>query len=138
MLMTFVRQYMSSAIYVPQIFLQLGFDSLFFARIDYQDRAKRLMGKNLEVVWQGSKSLGSTSQVRALIFVVLLPFWPFYLRIEIYFYLLITTCLMEVEKFSFCEISFLLLTICIGTCIYRSLLVYFLSIMTLLIVSRLK
>jgi alpha-mannosidase len=41
--------------------LQLGFDSLFFARIDYQDRAKRLKEKNLEVVWQGSKSLGSTS-----------------------------------------------------------------------------
>ena len=46
--------------------LQLGFDSLFFARIDYQDRAKRLKEKTLEVVWQGSLSLGSSSQVSFL------------------------------------------------------------------------
>lgn len=50
--------------YVPEFLLQLGFDSLFFARIDYQDRAKRLNEKSLEIVWQGSKSLGSSSQVR--------------------------------------------------------------------------
>lgn len=43
--------------------LQLGFDSLFFARIDYQDRAIRLRDKTLEVIWQGSKSLASSSQV---------------------------------------------------------------------------
>lgn len=48
--------------------LQIGFDSLFFARIDYQDRAKRRDEKTLEVVWQGSKSLLSTSQVRSLKF----------------------------------------------------------------------
>jgi hypothetical protein len=50
--------------YVLEFLLQLGFDSLFFARIDYQDRAKRLNEKSLEIVWQGSKSLGSSSQVR--------------------------------------------------------------------------
>lgn len=54
--------------YVPEILLQLGFDSLFFARIDYQDRARRKDEKTLEVVWQGSKSLLSTSQVRGLKF----------------------------------------------------------------------
>ncbi|KAJ6403836.1 hypothetical protein OIU84_012101 [Salix udensis] len=42
--------------------------TLFFARIDYQDRAKRLKEKNLEVVWRGSKSLGSTSQIFTGIF----------------------------------------------------------------------
>uniref|UniRef100_A0A2P2MM13 Alpha-mannosidase n=1 Tax=Rhizophora mucronata TaxID=61149 RepID=A0A2P2MM13_RHIMU len=47
---------------------ELGFDSLFFARIDYQDRAKRLKDKTLEVVWKGSKSLGSTSQIFTGIF----------------------------------------------------------------------
>ncbi|KAJ9189777.1 hypothetical protein P3X46_001031 [Hevea brasiliensis] len=47
---------------------ELGFDSLFFARIDYQDRAKRLKEKSLEVIWQGSKSLGSTSQIFTGIF----------------------------------------------------------------------
>lgn len=54
--------------------LQLGFDSLFFARIDYQDRAKRLREKTLEVIWQGSKSLGSSSQVKAHIMVLLFAF----------------------------------------------------------------
>lgn len=51
---------------MPDFLLQLGFDSLFFARIDYQDRAKRIDEKNLEVVWRGSKSLASSSQVREL------------------------------------------------------------------------
>ncbi|KAL5986035.1 hypothetical protein ACLOJK_028025 [Asimina triloba] len=41
---------------------ELGFDSLFFARIDYQDRAKRKVDKSLEVIWQGSKTFGSSSQ----------------------------------------------------------------------------
>ena len=50
---------------VSEFLLQLGFDSLFFARIDYQDRAKRLNDKSLEIVWRGSKSLASSSQVRA-------------------------------------------------------------------------
>ncbi|KAG8496550.1 hypothetical protein CXB51_007628 [Gossypium anomalum] len=44
---------------------KVGFDSLFFARIDYQDRAKRKDEKSLEVVWRGSKSLGSSSQIFA-------------------------------------------------------------------------
>lgn len=54
-------------------FLQLGFDSLFFARIDYQDRAKRLKDKTLEVIWRGSKSLGSSSQVSSLQYS-----WPYH------------------------------------------------------------
>ncbi|KAI4375413.1 hypothetical protein MLD38_013285 [Melastoma candidum] len=47
---------------------ELGFDSLFFARIDYQDRAKRLKDKTLEVIWRGSKSLGASSQIFTGIF----------------------------------------------------------------------
>ena len=43
--------------------LQLGFDSVHFARIDYQDRAKRKADKSLEVVWRGSKTFGSSAQV---------------------------------------------------------------------------
>lgn len=43
--------------------LQLGFDSIHFARIDYQDRAKRKGDKSLEVIWRGSKTFGSSSQV---------------------------------------------------------------------------
>lgn len=44
-------------------FLQVGFNSLYFARIDYQDREKRKDEKTLEVLRRGSRSLGSTSQV---------------------------------------------------------------------------
>lgn len=42
---------------------QVGFDSVHFARIDYQDRAQRKVDKSLEVVWRGSKTFGSSSQV---------------------------------------------------------------------------
>ncbi|XP_073060322.1 probable alpha-mannosidase At5g13980 [Primulina eburnea] len=44
---------------------EVGFDSLFFGRIDYQDRAKRRDDKTLEVIWHGSKSRGSSSQIFA-------------------------------------------------------------------------
>jgi len=43
--------------------LQLGFDSVHFARIDYQDRAKRKEDKTLEVIWRGSRTFGSSSEV---------------------------------------------------------------------------
>lgn len=39
---------------------------MFFARIDYQDREKRKDQKSLEVVWQGSKTFASLSQVRRI------------------------------------------------------------------------
>ncbi|KAL8472457.1 hypothetical protein ACS0TY_029611 [Phlomoides rotata] len=42
---------------------ELGFDSIHFARIDYQDRAKRKDDKSLEVIWQGSRTFGSSSQI---------------------------------------------------------------------------
>ncbi|CAN0924761.1 Alpha-mannosidase At3g26720 [Linum grandiflorum] len=57
-----------SAVQAYLLGAELGFDSLFFARIDYQDRAKRLKDKTLEVVWRGSQSLGSTSQIFTGIF----------------------------------------------------------------------
>ncbi|KAJ7971782.1 Alpha-mannosidase [Quillaja saponaria] len=57
-----------SAVQAYLLGAEIGFDSLFFARIDYQDRAKRLNEKTLEVIWQGSKSLGSSSQIFTGIF----------------------------------------------------------------------
>ena len=58
------------------LLLQLGFDSVHFARVDYQDRAKRKVDKSLEVVWRGSKTFGSFSQVRHCnCFSVLGPFF---------------------------------------------------------------
>jgi hypothetical protein len=50
--------------------LQLGFDSVHFARIDYQDRAKRKGEKSLEVIWRGSKTFGSSAQIFANTFPV--------------------------------------------------------------------
>ncbi|XP_022775428.1 alpha-mannosidase-like [Durio zibethinus] len=49
---------------------ELGFDSVHFARIDYQDRAQRKNDKSLEVIWRGSKTFGSSSQIFANAFPV--------------------------------------------------------------------
>jgi hypothetical protein len=42
---------------------QVGFDAFFFARADYQDVIKRRKERTMEVIWQGSKSLGASAQV---------------------------------------------------------------------------
>ncbi|XP_020253572.1 probable alpha-mannosidase At5g13980 isoform X2 [Asparagus officinalis] len=47
---------------------EVGFDALYFSRIDYQDREKRKDLKSLEVVWRGSKSLGSSADIFTGIF----------------------------------------------------------------------
>ncbi|XP_058107981.1 alpha-mannosidase-like isoform X3 [Magnolia sinica] len=52
-----------SAVQAYLLGAELGFDSLYFARIDYQDRAKRKVDKSLEVIWRGSKTFGSSSQI---------------------------------------------------------------------------
>ncbi|OIW09637.1 hypothetical protein TanjilG_28236 [Lupinus angustifolius] len=49
---------------------ELGFESVHFARIDYQDRAKRKGDKSLEVVWRGSRTFGSSAQIFANAFPV--------------------------------------------------------------------
>ncbi|XP_077212125.1 alpha-mannosidase At3g26720-like [Tasmannia lanceolata] len=57
-----------SAVQAYLLGAELGFDSLFFGRIDYQDIAKRKSEKSLEVVWRGSNTLGSSAQIFAGIF----------------------------------------------------------------------
>ncbi|GKV44092.1 hypothetical protein SLEP1_g51316 [Rubroshorea leprosula] len=52
-----------SAVQAYLFVAELGFDSVHFARIDYQDRAKRKADKTLEVIWRGSKTFGSSSQI---------------------------------------------------------------------------
>ncbi|KAK2974187.1 hypothetical protein RJ640_021478 [Escallonia rubra] len=54
-----------SAVQAYLLGAEVGFDSLFFARIDYQDRAKRTNERGLEVIWQASKSLGSSARIFA-------------------------------------------------------------------------
>ncbi|KAM7276612.1 hypothetical protein ACFE04_018478 [Oxalis oulophora] len=52
-----------SAVQAYLLSAEVGFDSLYFSRIDYQDRAKRINEKSLEVVWRASNSLGSSAQI---------------------------------------------------------------------------
>ncbi|XP_044502294.1 probable alpha-mannosidase At5g13980 [Mangifera indica] len=54
-----------SAVQAYLLGAEVGFDSLFFGRIDYQDRTKRKNEKSLELVWQGSKNYGSSAQIFA-------------------------------------------------------------------------
>ena len=37
---------------------QFGFDGLFFGRLDYQDKEKRLKDKTMESMWMASQNLG--------------------------------------------------------------------------------
>ncbi|XP_059293041.1 alpha-mannosidase isoform X1 [Lycium ferocissimum] len=52
-----------SAVQAYLLGAEVGFDSVHFARIDYQDRAKRTEDKALEVIWRGSRTFGSSSQI---------------------------------------------------------------------------
>ncbi|CAB3374915.1 Hypothetical predicted protein [Cloeon dipterum] len=45
------------------ILAQMGFDGLFFARLDHQDRARRIRDKEMEFVWRASESLGNASSI---------------------------------------------------------------------------
>ncbi|XP_968354.2 lysosomal alpha-mannosidase [Tribolium castaneum] len=42
---------------------QLGFDSVFFARLDYRDRINRLGTKTGDLIWRGSSNLGNSSDI---------------------------------------------------------------------------
>jgi alpha-mannosidase len=50
------------------IVIQVGFDALYFSRIDYQDREIRKGTKTLEVVWRSSKTFGSAADVSNIFF----------------------------------------------------------------------
>lgn len=44
----------------------MGFDAVFFARADFQDKAKRLQDKTMEFLWRPSfKHLGKSAQILA-------------------------------------------------------------------------
>lgn len=40
------------------LFAKMGYDGLFFARLDFQDKAKRMGDKSMEMVWKSSVNLG--------------------------------------------------------------------------------
>ena len=45
------------------LFAQMSFKGFFFARIHYADKEKRTKEQRIELIWQGSKSLGKSSEI---------------------------------------------------------------------------
>ncbi|XP_071107458.1 lysosomal alpha-mannosidase-like [Haliotis cracherodii] len=46
------------------LFAQMGYDALYFGRIDYQDKTTRLNEKTMEMIWKGSpENIGVTSDL---------------------------------------------------------------------------
>ena len=43
------------------LFAEMGMDGLFFGRLDYADKDKRLKDKTMEMMWEASSSLGKSS-----------------------------------------------------------------------------
>nr|AYV99640.1 venom polypeptide [Dolopus genitalis] len=48
---------------MASLLAQMGYDGLFFARLDYQNKGKRLREKTAEMIWHASESLGETSDI---------------------------------------------------------------------------
>ncbi|KAF5279394.1 hypothetical protein FQA39_LY05504 [Lamprigera yunnana] len=46
---------------MASIFTQMGYDGLFFARLDWRDKSERLLTKTGEMLWRGSANLGNDS-----------------------------------------------------------------------------
>lgn len=42
---------------------QMGYDGLFFGRLDYQDKIKRIQDQKMEMLWRGSQSLGEDANL---------------------------------------------------------------------------
>ncbi|XP_010679912.3 alpha-mannosidase isoform X2 [Beta vulgaris subsp. vulgaris] len=59
-----------SAVQAYLLGAELGFNSVHFARIDYQDRLARKGHKSLETIWRGSKTFGCSSQIFSNVFPV--------------------------------------------------------------------
>ncbi len=45
------------------LFAAMGFDALFFAREDYQEKSHRIATKTLEHMWQASEDLGTAGDL---------------------------------------------------------------------------
>lgn len=43
---------------MASLFAQFGFDGLFFARLDWRDKRKRIAEKQMDHIWRGSSNLG--------------------------------------------------------------------------------
>lgn len=48
----------------PRLFAEMGFDAWFFARLDFQDKAKRMAEKSMQFLWRPSfNSLGKSAEI---------------------------------------------------------------------------
>lgn len=43
-----------------QIYKQLGFDGVFFARLDFRDHIHRMRTKSMDFLWKSSSNIGKT------------------------------------------------------------------------------
>lgn len=48
---------------MASIFAHMGYDGVFFARVDWRDKMERLNNKKAEMIWQGSNKLGASSNI---------------------------------------------------------------------------
>ncbi|XP_055848477.1 lysosomal alpha-mannosidase isoform X1 [Episyrphus balteatus] len=48
---------------MASIFAQMGYDGLFFGRLDYQDKTDRLVEQKAEMIWKASANLGESSHL---------------------------------------------------------------------------
>ncbi|KAH8402521.1 hypothetical protein KR222_002400, partial [Zaprionus bogoriensis] len=48
---------------MASMFAQMGFDGMFFGRLDYQDKDERLMTQKAEMIWHGSANLGDKADL---------------------------------------------------------------------------
>ena len=38
----------------------MNFDAQFFARLDWEDKSRRVLNKEMEMIWQASNTLGES------------------------------------------------------------------------------
>ena len=65
------------------LFAEMGFDGLFFGRLDYADKEKRLKEKSMEMIWKGKRIFIISCPFRlfGLIFLGILLHTPYKLKI---------------------------------------------------------
>lgn len=48
---------------MASIFAQMGYDGLFFGRLDHEDKVSRMESRKPEFVWHGSANLGMNKYI---------------------------------------------------------------------------
>lgn len=48
---------------MASLLAQMSFDGLFFGRLHYEDKARRLRDKEMEMIWKASNNLGESAEI---------------------------------------------------------------------------